>query len=218
MHIVGHISITLLISLCITSTMSSTDPIIISDCDNANDPIVVSDDSDSDPIVVSPYVEAMRAFLRSTCVDDRHDDLSNIDRLINGTGFQCLAALGDNFHSAANKLSILLWVDGVTDDYWSYVVQDALLRQHTIEHVEILLEQQDMPIDAFIRDECIRVRLLRPPIPALPYFKHHFLERFRTLFPPVWHRYVMTSDTEIIFGNDLPSYWTRVQENPRRYY
>jgi hypothetical protein len=191
--------------------MSRTDPIVISDGgDDADDPIFVPD--------VPPHVEAMTAFLRSTCPNPRHDDLSEIDRVITGTGFACLSQLGDNYHNAANKLSILLWMNGVTDDYWSYVVQDALSRQQTDEQVERLLEEQDMPIDAFIRDECVRIRLLGPPVPTLLVFQHHFLERFRALFPPVWHRYVMTSNTEIIFGNGLPSYWTRAQEEPRRYY
>jgi hypothetical protein len=201
--------------------MSSSVPIIIiSDGDDADDPIVLSDDGDlaTTDFAVSPRVEAMRACLRRKCWAFDDDAMSEMERLVKGSGFDCLSELGDGYENAYNKLTILLWVNGVTDAYWTYVVQDAMSRPHTLDDVERLLENQDAPIDAFIVEECITMRLLGAPVPALAEYKYFFLERFRSRFPPVWHRYVMTSDSEIIFGNDLPSYWIRVLEEPRRYY
>ena len=208
--------------------MSRCDPIVISDNedeDTSCDPIVISDNEDEDDLgldtcdrVVTGQVEAMRAFLRATCSGYEDDDRSEIERLMSGSGFDFLADLGDGYDSAVNKLTILLWVNGVTDNYWSYVVEDAMSRPHTLEDVERLLENHDVPIDAFILEECIHMRLLGAPVPALAEYKHCFLARFRLRFPPMWHRYVMTSDTEIIFGSDLPCYWDRVREDPRRYY
>ena len=193
------------------SSMSSVDPIVISD-DDQEDAIVISDDD----LVLREEVEAMREFLRTKY--SGYEEKSEIERLMKGTGFDCLADLGDGYDSAVNKLTILLWMNGVTDDYWSYVVEDAMSRPHTLEEIARLLENRDVPIDAFILEEFITMRLLEAPVPALTEYKQGFLTRFRTGFPPMWHRYVMTSDTEIIFGNNLPSYWVRVREDPRRYY
>ena len=207
--------------------MSSTEPIVVSDddiivvSDDGIDVIVISDDDEMDATCHSPAttnVLEMKAFLRARCIGREEDDRSEIERLMSGSGFASLAQVGDGYQSALNKMSILLWVNTVTDDYWSYVVEDAISRNHTWEEVERLLENKNVPIDAFICEECINIRLLGAPVPALAVYKKEFLSRFRTRFPPVWCRYVMTSDTEIIFGNDLPSYWERVCEEPRRYY
>ena len=200
--------------------MTSTDPIVISD-DDDKDVIVISDDGEvAAPTKRTPSagVQLMRAFVRARCGAAYDKDASEIERIMGGSGFDSMAEEEDGHESASNKMLILLWINTVTDDYWSYVAADAKGSNHTEQEVARILGNKNDAIDAFICEECIDMRMMGVPVPALVEYKKGFLFRFRERFPPAWWRYVMTSDSEIIFGNNLPSYWWRLSQIPRKYY
>ncbi len=195
------------------------------------DPIVISDTDDDHIIVISDTGEEceddgriyigiarMQESIRRRCIPTEGNDTNEIERIMNGSGFDSLTNLNDEFDSACNKMSILLWMNTVTDNYWSYIAQEAIRSNGTPQDVQRLLANKNDVIDGFIGDQCLQLRLLRPPIPDITAFKKEFLCQFRARFPPMWFKYVMTSDSEIIFGHDLPSYWERVLEIPRKFY